>query len=143
VQASKQARKESPAPIPSLILVVGWVRSRNPILENHNTRSYRTRIPNSSLGFPGFVYLNGGDAGQVSVVVSGGGYSGMDPFQVRFCLSILFFPFPFGNAFSLLELRVYCSWFLSGGFLGPGFRLVKEGWIGWVPVDLSLSPSVS
>jgi hypothetical protein len=87
----------------------------------------------------GFVYVNGGDAGQVSVVVSGGGYSGMDPFQVRFCLSILFFPFPFGNAFSLLELRVYCSCFLSWGFLGPGFRLVKEGWIGWVPVDLSLS----
>jgi len=92
----------------------------------------------------GFVYVNGGDAGQVSVVVSGGGYSGMDPFQVRFCLSILFFPFPFGNAFSLLELRVYCSCFLSRGFLGPGFRLVKEDWIGWVPVDLlPLSPSVS
>jgi hypothetical protein len=47
----------------------------------------------------GFVYVNGGDAGQVSVVVSGGGYSGMDPFQVRFCLSILFLSFSFWQCF--------------------------------------------
>lgn len=65
-------------------------------------------------------------------------------FKYVFVCPSSFFPFPFGNAFSLLELRVYCSCFLSRGFLGPGFRLVKEDWIGWVPVDLlPLSPSVS